>query len=392
MWRILFLLLCLVTAFSTCSARGASIVDPNLFNADTNSGGDQPAGLSTGISATNPIPGDDPRDAFGNNDGPGEATAFIFNDGRTADNGNGIFGDLSESTDFLTWSTNSVVVIDGYRYNVSSDGPDPSRGTQLLRLAVEGEIDDLYDNDNTNGETSRLFSVPQVGNSFEFGLTHNHPNGARVEEIDAIVTSTAGAVVDPDIWNAVTNGGGDQPAGLSTNITASSKVEGIDTPEDAFGNNNGLVEGDNFMFGNEGTNDNGDNLAGNGGETVDFIEWHTTSLIQLEGYQVGVAGDNGGVEDATRSTELVRLLVEGNLVDTIDLNGHSGAFLRLFSGGAVIGDDFRIEFTRHNGSQRIFEIDAVNAVVVPEPGACGMLLVGVAWLLCRRWHRRSEAT
>ena len=58
--------------------------------------------------------------------------------------------------------------------------------------------------------------------------------------------------------------------------------------------------------------------------------------------QVGADGGEG----SGRTTELMRLLVEGNVVSTIDLNGHPGMYLLLFDGGPVVGDDFRIEFTR----------------------------------------------
>jgi hypothetical protein len=166
---------------------------------------------------------------------------------------------------------------------------------------------------------------------------------------------------------------------LSLNIVASSVVQGNDTVEDAFGNNDGTVEPTSFIFGDAGSSDDGDNLLGTGSETVDFITWQTSSLLQVGGYQVTIQGDGGenAPEGADRSAELMRFLVEGNVVSTIDLNAHTGTYLLLFDGGPVIGDDFRIEFTRANGSVRVMEIDAVNAVIVPEPCSIGLCAIGL---------------
>lgn len=358
----------------------AQSVDPVLWNATTNAGGDDTPGLSFGFTASSALPGDTVEDAFGNNDGSIEPSTFIFADAPTPDNGDGLFGTGGETTDSITWSTTSPVIVYGYRPFFQGDDPTSNRDTRLARLVVEGEVDDLFDNNGFNGSTDRLFSIPQVGNSFEFGLTHASTPAARLLEVDAIVHSTSGAVVDPDIWNATTNSGADQPAGLAYDFVASS-VLGSDNVEDAFGNL-GAIETGSFLFGDIGTADNGDNLFGTGGESIDFIEWKTLNEVQFEGYQVSLAGD-GFAEGATRSTELMRLFVDGALVNSsqVDLNGHSGDFLILFTDGAVSGDEFRIEFTRTSGSlgagPRILEIDAVNAVVVPEPGSA-FLAAGAA--------------
>jgi len=83
-------------------------------------------------------------------------------------------------------------------------------------------------------------------------------------------------------------------------------------------------------------------------------------------------------------TELVRFLVEGVQVDLFDNNALAGDLTRLFAGGAVAGDDFRIEFTRATaGGARIFELDAILGVV-PEPSSALLGMLGSAMLLRRR--------
>jgi len=366
-------------------------VDTTLFNATTNTGGDDPAGQGTGFAATSSISGDTVEDAFGNNDGGVEPNTFLFADGRTPDNGDATLGNGGETVDAITWQTTGVVIIDGYRLTGGPDGDGSgNRGIQLAAFSVEGEQDDLFDRDAGGSDVDRTFAIAQVGNDFQFQVTHNTSAGARVDEIEALVTDTSSAAVNTTIFNATTNTGSDDPAGLSTGFSSSALIGPGETLEDAFGNTDGGVEGDTVLFQDGGTVDNGNNIFGDGGETVDFIEWSTTSKVQLDGYQVSLNGD-GGVEDAGRSTELIRFYVEGALVDIFDANGHSGSFTRLFGAGALIGDDFRLELTRAtsggaNGGPRLVEIDAVNAVAVPVPAAlpAGLALMGLTILRRRR--------
>lgn len=372
------------------STAWASTVDATLFNAATNAGGDDPAGLGTNFAATSSIGGDTVEDAFGNNDGGIEPTTFLFADGQTADNGNATLGDGGESVDNITWQTTSFVIIDGYRLDAAPDGTDNlSRGIELAQFSVQSEIDDLFDKDHGGGVVDRLFVIPQVGDSFQLDVSHTNSQGARVNEIDALTTDTSAAVVNTTIFNATTNTGGDEAAGFSFNFTHSALVGG-DTPEDAFGNNDGGVEGSTVLFADGGTADNANNTFGDGGETVDFIQWNTTSKVQLNGYEVQLDGD-GGVQGAARSTQLIRFFVNGNLVDIFDANGFSGTFDRLFAGGSVVGNIFRIELTRStsgvsDGGPRLLEVNALNALVVPIPQAlpAGVSLLSLLALWCRR--------
>jgi len=185
------------------------------------------------------------------------------------------------------------------------------------------------------------------------------------------------AVVDTTIFNATTNTGGDEPAGLSTSFTNSALIAGF-TIENAFGRAGGGSEPTNVIFSDSGTPDNGNGVMGDGGERVDFIQWHTTSMINLAGFQFSVSGDGGGTK---RATELIRFYVEGVQVDLFDNNSTAGVFDRVFAGGPVMGDDFRIEFTRKDAfGPRIREI---NAILVPEPSSLLLVSLGCLCLLRR---------
>lgn len=373
----------------------AGVVDPILFNATTNDvgAGDDPPGLGTNFNASSQVGGiDDPRGAFGSNTGPVEPNTFIFGDGGVPDNGNQIMGDGGETVDSLTWNTTSPVILEGYRLNVSADVPNPQRGTQLVAFSVNGELDDFFDNNGASGPVDRLFSIPQIGSSFELNTTRTTSEGPRIGEIDAIVPDPLppNAFVNTRLFNAITNdpSQGDELPGLSTNFTHSPSIPG-DTVESAFGSNTGGVEPNTFLFADGGTPDNGNNTFDFGQETIDFIEWDTIVPISLWGYEIELHGDDplAGGNPENRATELVRFFVDGNLVDTIDFNAFSGAVIRSF-GGPIAGDTFRVEFTRTlDSGPRVVEINAV----VPEPGTWVMALVACGALALRSIGRRFQA-
>jgi cysteine-rich repeat protein len=170
-------------------------------------------------------------------------------------------------------------------------------------------------------------------------------------------------VVHPILWNAASNVAPvDEAPGLSTGFTASSAVFGTDIPEDAFGNGDGAVEPNTFIFGDGGTGDNGNAILGDGGETVDFIEWQTTSPTTVLGYELALTQ----FDPFGRETELVRFLVDGVERDLFDNDSETGAdnstihtVLRSF-GSFVTGSTFRIEVTRSGLAPRITEINALT--------------------------------
>lgn len=179
-------------------------------------------------------------------------------------------------------------------------------------------------------------------------------------------------IIDPTLFNAATNdpSRGDDPPGLVENIRASDTVAGTTSLQDAFGAVHNSLEPGYVLFADGGVIDNGNATLGDGGETVDYIEWDTARRIELGGYRVELRGDDtkpGG----PRSAGMLRLSVDGQVVDTYDVHGQSGVVLRVLANGPVRGRTFRLELTRMtnlpaNSGPRLGEIDAVNARVERE--------------------------
>jgi hypothetical protein len=372
----------------------AAVIDPNLFNATTNGSGDDPPGLSTGFVVSSRVAGvDDPEGAFGRNTGPIEPNTFIFGDGATPDNGNTVMGDGGETVNSLSWQTTQPVLLLGYNASLPSDGPvyGYNRGSELVRFSTNGEVDDFFD-DNSAGGGTRLFSIPQLGNSYTFESTNRTGGGARIAEIDAVVQGAfpSGVHVSPTLFNASTNGVGDEPAGLATAFATSPAIPGSNV-EAAFGSNHGGIEGNSFLFADGGTVDNHNNTFDPGAETIDYITWQTQRPLELFGYELSLIGDNATL-GAFRSTQLVRFYVDGVLRDTMDFNAFSATVDRLFDGGPVTGSSFRLEVTRNTlGGPRIGEINAI----VPEPGtgltgAIGAVTTLGALLLRRKTGDRLD--
>jgi len=262
----------------------------------------------------------------------------------------------------------------------------------LFGFSVAGEQDDLFDNNAFSGVVDRVFAIPQLGAGFEINTTRTNGAGPRILEIDAIVPDPfpANSIVDPFLFNAVTNivGEGDEAPGLSTNFVTSLAFGG-DNPEDAFGNNNGAIEPNTFLFADGGVADNGNNVFEVGPETVDSIAWDTTSPVLIRGYEIVFGGDSFGPH-GFRGTELVNFLVEGVVVDTIDLNGYgagAAAIQRVFAGGSLTGDNFEVQFTRSTtAGLRLFEINAI----VPEPTSMALLLIGTVGICLMPRRRRDR--
>ncbi len=318
------------------------------------------------------------------------------NSGAWVEPGNAIFGDgpAAGFVDVVDWQTPGWINLSGFDLRISQDGPGSAfRGCAAFRLLASqdgvnysevsaGSIPLAPGGMNVNAPLliadSTLTGATGNVRAFRLELSRLTAGGPRVAELDGFgsrgTTPAGGTFLDRLAFNAETNtytgrgpaGRDDEGPGLASDFTFSSRVLGTDTVEDAFGNRNGAVEPEDFIFGDGGEPDNDDRVVGNGGEMVDFIQWHTGQPLTLAGFRLILSGDG---TLSNRDTEMVQFLVEGEVVDCFDNNGFDGAVTRLFADGAVTGDDFRIEFTRTTSSGgRIFDIDAITGPAVTHAG------------------------
>ena len=337
--------------------------------------------------------GEDIREAFGAVGGV-EGGNVMFNDGQPIG-----------FTDFIEWQTASTLNLSSIELRFSQDGGDPNRSTASYTLLATA--DGFAYTPISSGSVpltagpgssmqfpallisdSALGAAAQGARGFRLEVQRNSGSGSRLIEVDGFGSAVPQTVnyLDRVVFNASTNGSwtGQAPAdetfGIASGFSVSSRVQGTDTVEDAFGRRNGAVEPESFIFGDGGVLDNGNLILGDGGETVDFIQWSTATPITLAGFRLGLSGDGA---TAARDTELIRFLVEGVEVDLFDNNGFDGDVSRLFAGGAVVGDDFRIEFTRTtDAGGRLFELDAITGV--PEPSSALLGMLGGVMLARRR--------
>ena len=336
----------------------------------------------------------DPRSAFGFSSGFAETTHALWQDGAA-----GVI-------DFLEWQTPQPIDLSGISLHLFDDA-SPNRSALDFKLFASQDGVNFsqisggtmpadaggYLNNPLLITDSAFTGTTSAVRAFRLEMTRTTGAGTRVAELDATgtvvapVTTFLDRVAFNDATNSLTGRGAaandDEGAGLASGFTFSSAVAGgADTVRDAFGGNHGTIEPEDFIFGDGGVPDNGNLTLGDGGETVDFIQWQTSAPLTLAGFRIGLAGDGGGNPD--RDTQLIRFLVEGQEVALFDNDGFDGNVTHLFSGGAVTGDDFRIEFTRTTGQGgRIFEIDAITTAV-PEPGSLALVLLGGAVLARRR--------
>ncbi len=304
--------------------------------------------------------------------------------GAWVEPGNAIFADGFGLgfVDTVDWQTPQPLDLTSMELRLSQDGASALRGCSAFELLGSADgvnfailsTGTIPAGASGNANVPLLISDTALTNAagvraFRLQLTRQTNGGPRVSECDAqgtISTTPAGTFLDRLAFNAATNtytgrGGAvwdDEGPGLAAGFTFSSAVLGTDTVEDAFGNKNGTVEPEDFILGDGGEPDNGDQIVGTGGEMVDFIQWHTSQPLSLAGFRIALSGDGAS---ANRDTEMVQFLVEGVVVDCFDNNGFDGVVTRMFVDGAITGDDFRIEFTRTTSSGgRIFDIDAIT--------------------------------
>ena len=321
----------------------------------------------------------------------GESIREAFGAVAGVESGNVMFADGAPvgTTDTVFWQTAGFVNLSSIELRFAQDGLDPNRSTAAYTLSTSS--------DGINFTPVSTGAVPLVGGpgtamvnapllirdaalfgpvigvrGFRLDIVRNSTSGPRLVEADGF--GTAGVQTtnyfDPLAFNAASNthytgqGGDDQSPGMAVNFSSTPTViGGTDDVEGAFGNNNGPIEPDDVIFAAGGTPDNGNALFGDGGEFVDFIAWDTTAPITLAGFRISLSGDQ---VSSFRDTELIRFLVEGVEVDLFDNNGADSTVERLFAGGPVTGNHFRIEFTRTTtDGPRISEIDAILGVIPP---------------------------
>ncbi len=342
-----------------------------------------------------PFGGEDIREGFGGNGGV-ESGNVMFADGAAIG-----------AVDTVEWQTADFINLSAVQLRFSQDGGDPNRSTAAYHL--------FSTQDGVNYTSVSSGTVPLVGGSgtaminspllindstlsggttnvrgFRLEVVRNSANGPRMVEVDGFGTAGVQTTnfLDRVLFNASTNSaytgqsGDDQAPGSASGFASTPSVGGnSDDVTEVFGNANGPIEPGDFIFGDGGTADNGNGIFGDGGEFVDFISWHTNTPINLAGFRISTGGD-GAAPD--RETQLVRFLVEGVEVDLFDNNGFDGEVSRLFPGGTVTGDDFRIEFTRTTSAGgRVFEIDAITGVI-PEPSCLLLVFLTGAFSLRRR--------
>lgn len=381
----------LVAAWAITEAVAAPVFSTTTGRGVTNDLFDVAQGTRVVFSTPQHTGNSDPRMALGFGALPpwGEPGTAIFADGP----GPGY-------VDSLTWQTPGPVNLVRIRLWLAQDGPgNPNHGASEFRLLGSQDgvvftplsqgLIPLRNGANVNAPLlitdNALTGVTNDLRVFRLELTRLTTSGPRLIEIDGF--GTPGVVVSPFLdrlaFNAASNqlrGRGtaatdDEGPGLASDFAVSSRLSGTDSVEDAFGNANGLIEPDTFIFGDGGVPDNGNLVLGDGGETVDFIEWITLAPVTLAGYRLELRSDGAG---GRRGTELVRFVVDGVERDLWDNNSSSGPVTRLLPAGAVTGERFRLEFTRTTeAGGRVVEMDAITGPL-PPPMTNGVVLNEVA--------------
>lgn len=320
--------------------------------------------------------------------------------------GNAIFADgpAPGHVDVLEWQTPEPLDLTRIEIRLAQDGPDsPYRGTAAYRLwasadgmqfaPISGGAIPLRNGVMIHAAlliTDRALNGVTTGlRVFRLELTRLSNGGPRLIEVDGFGApgTGAGEFLDRLAFNAADNtytgragaSRDDEGPGYATDFAVSSRQHGTDRVEDAFGNADGLLEPDAFNLADGGVPDNGNAVLGDGGETLDFLEWVTDTPLGLAGYRLTQGGEDAGTR---RDIAWVRFLVDDEERDVFDNLGRGGEVLRRFAGGPVEGSRFRLELTRQTSAgPRLIEIDALRSPPPPTPALTNGVVLNeiVAW-------------
>lgn len=296
----------------------------------------------------------------------------------------------------IRFQTASHVNLSSIALRLAQDGASNSRaaisytlrasgdGINFSTISTAGGLSNY--NDNFGGGQILITDTVNTSNVryFELEVTRATTNGPRLIELDGFGSLGQAQTihVNPILLNASTNllSENDEAPGLVTSFAVTSALAG-DNPADAFGNNNGPVEGNTFLF--------ADNGAG-----TDTIQFTTASPVTLAGLQI-LAGASGPTAGDPR--RIGQLSIEGDLDNNgsfettlftvADFPDQASPNLFLFN-QIVTASRFQVTVQGIDSSgPRIAEINAILPAAVPEPAMMSLLgLAGLALVRRRRTH------
>ena len=306
--------------------------------------------------------------------------------GVNVEGANLIFANNAAATRYIYFKTASMITLTNYQLRVAHDGASPyNRSLDFVRLWGSSDNITWIDYGSTNvavaysdnaGVTgNQLLISADVSNAgaaqfYRLEVRNYTTPGVRIRELDGcgIDRGTGERLVrDPIVFNSSDNGPTtdvyDEDPGFVTNMTSTALYNAGENVREAFGAANGSgVENGTIIFSDSGTVDNGNQVVGDGGETVDYLEWDMTSDLpaSLAGVRLNIAG-------GLRPVELIRFSIDGNPVtlsngSTVYDNDSTGSALDLMfqSPRAVTsGSTCRLELTRSNLGPRVREVDAL---------------------------------
>jgi len=309
----------------------------------------------------------------------GASTAGNFGPGHT------IFADGDGATRNLHFRTASLMTLTRYELRTAADPGTWERDLKFVR--VWGSADNITWTDFGSTAVANPYNtIPGVTLSairitgtvtdatpaqfYRLEVQNGGLSGVRIVELDGFGTApktwAGGLVRDPVVFNAAANGLPsnsrlDEDPGYVVNITSSATLNDR-TPRTAFGGYAVVVEPYTLLFSDGGTPDNGNQTMGDGGETVRWLQWQTST--NLPAPLAGVRLNGLGTD---RSVELIRFSINGTAVtlfngSTLYDHNKGGTLDLMFQTPRSIpaGTTLRLELTGgESNGPRLSEIDAL---------------------------------